>query len=35
MKGEGGGVSRNWGLVYYIEVFVDIPHDVALEKTLM
>ena len=27
-----GGVSRNEGLPYYIEVFLEIPHDVAWGK---
>ena len=29
----GGGVQK-WGLVYYIEVFLDIPHDAAQGKNL-
>ena len=29
-----GGLSRNGGLPYYIEVFLEIPHEAALEKNL-
>ena len=27
-----GGLSRNGGLPYYIEVFLEIPHDPAKAK---
>ena len=27
--GGGGGLYRNGGLPYYIEVFLEIPHDAA------
>ena len=31
----GGGVSRNGaGLLYYAEIFLEIPHDAAYEKNL-
>ena len=35
-KGRGGGrrLSRNWGLPYYTEVFLEIPHDAAYGKNL-
>ena len=37
-KAKWGGLSRNGegvgGLIYYIEVFLEIPHDAAQEKNL-
>ena len=34
-KREGRGrLSRNWGLPYYTEVFLEIPHDAAYGKNL-
>ena len=29
-----GGLSRNEGATYYIEVFLEIPHDTAQEKNI-
>ena len=29
VRQNGGGLSRNVGLPYYIEVFMEIPHDAA------
>ena len=29
-----GGLSKNGELLYYIEVFLEIPHDAAQEKNL-
>ena len=38
VRQNGGGLSRNGegvgGLIYYIEVFLEIPHDAAQEKNL-